>query len=334
VCQDVFECAMVDLAQALANWSDSRSGKRKGRRVGFPRYKAKKRATPSFRLRNRARPGEAQAIRIVDSDHVKAPGLGVVRHHASNRQLRRMLDTGRAHLYSATFRYERGRSWLVLSGVAAAFHPARTSRKDRHPRPAGIDVGIRSLGVCADDTGRPVKTWKGVNALEGAQRALRRANRRLARTKPGSAGRRQAVQRVGRLHGRVADLRRDALHQLTHWAATHLTEITVEDLNVAGMLANRRLARRLSDAALAELHRQLTYKARWYGTVLHEADRWYPSSKTCSACGRIHDDLTLGDVTWTCPNPDCLVVHDRDQNAAVNLAGWPRAHPPPARGAA
>jgi putative transposase len=336
VCQDVFECAMVDLGQALSNWAESRTGTRQGRRVGFPKHKSKKRATPSFRLRNRARPGECQAIRVVDHDHVKVPGIGVVRHHGSNRQLREMLDGGRAHLYSATFRYDRGRWWLTLSGVAAAFHPARRSRKDRHPRPAGIDLGVRTLAVCADDTGAPVKCWEGVNALEGAQRKLRRANRRLARTKPGSAGRRSAAQKVGRLHGQIADLRRDALHQLTHWAATKLSELTVEDLNVAGMLANRRLARRLSDAALAELRRQLTYKARWYGTVLHEADRWYPSSKTCSACGHKNDDLDLGDVVWTCPNPACRAVHDRDHNAAVNLARWPRQHqqPPPARVAA
>ena len=334
VCQDVFECAMVDLGQALSNWNESRSGNRKGRRVGFPKHKSKKRATPSFRLRNRARPDDTQAIRLVDSDHVKVPGLGVVRHRGSNRQLAKMLDAGRAHMYSATFRYERGRWWLTLSGVAAAFHPARTSRKGRHARPAGIDLGVRTLAVCADDTGEAVKCWEGVNALEGALRKLRRANRRLARTKPGSAGRREAARKVGRLHARVAGLRRDALHQLTRWAATNLTEVTVEDLNVAGMLGNRHLARRLSDAAFGELRHQLTYKARWYGTVLHEADRFYASTKTCSICDLVNDDLDLGDRTWTCPS--CGAVHDRDHNAAVNLACWPRqqAQPPPARVAA
>ncbi len=174
-----------------------------------------------------------------------------------------------------------------------------------------------------------------MNALESAQRQLRRANRCLAKTKPGSASRRKAAQRVGRLHRRVSGLRRDALHQLTHWVATQLTDVTVEDLNVAGMLANRRLARRLADVALAELRRQLTYKARWYGCRLHEADRWYPSSKICSACGHKHGDLDLSDVTWTCPNPACRIVHDRDHNAAVNLARWPRdQYPPPARVAA
>jgi putative transposase len=327
VCQDVFECAMVDLGQALANWSASRSGKRTGRRVGFPRHKSRKRTTPSFRLRNRARPGETQAFRVIDHHHVKVPGLGVVKHHGSNRQLRRMLDAGRAHIYSATIRFEAGRWWLSLCGVAAAFHPERTSRKDRHPHPAGMDLGIRSLAVAADDHNEALKRWEGVNALEGSLKNLRRANRRLARTKPGSAGRRHAAQRLARLHARIANLRRNALHQLTWWAADNLAEVTVEDLNVAGMLANHCLARRLSDAALAELRRQLTYKARWYGTVLHEADRWYPSSKTCSACGHLHHRLTLADATWACPQ--CRVVHDRDHNAAVNLARWPRAHPPP-----
>ena len=315
---------MVDLGHALTNWADSRDEKRKGKRVSFPKHKSKKRATPSFRLRNRARPGDCQAIRIVDSDHVKVPGLGVVRHHGSNRQLRSMVDAGRAHIYSATFRYERGRWWLTLSGMAAAFHPARLSGKTRHPRPVRIDLGVRTLAVCADDTGRLVKTCEGANALEGALGKLRRANRRLARTKPGFLGRRKAAQRVSRLHRRVGDVRRDALHQLTHWLATNLAEMTVEDLNVAGMLANRRLARRLSDAALAELRRQLNYKARWYGAVLHEADRWFASSKICSGCDHKHDDLKLGDVTWTCPNPRCRVTHDRDHNAAVNLARWPR----------
>ncbi|MGH9035653.1 MAG: transposase [Acidimicrobiia bacterium] len=219
VCQDVFECAMVDLGQGLANWSLSRSGKRNGRRLGFPRHKSRKRSTPSFRLRNRARPGDTQAIRVLNHGHVKVPGLGVVKHHGSNRQLRRMLDAGRAHLYSTTFRFEAGRWWLVLSGVAAAFHPARTSRKDRHPRPAGMDLGVRSLAVVADDEDLPIKTWEGVNALEGALRTLRRANRRLARTKSGSAGRRHAARRLARLHARVANIRGDALHQLTNWAA-------------------------------------------------------------------------------------------------------------------
>ncbi|HEY3238936.1 MAG TPA: helix-turn-helix domain-containing protein [Acidimicrobiia bacterium] len=145
VCQDVFECAMVDLGQALANWSDSRSGKRPGRRVGFPRFKTKKRATPSFRLRNRVRPGQTQAIRPVDHNHFRLPGLGVVKHHGSNRQLRRMLTAGRLHLYSATIRFERGRWWVSLAGLAAAFHSARTSRKARHPIRSGWMSGSASL---------------------------------------------------------------------------------------------------------------------------------------------------------------------------------------------
>jgi putative transposase len=332
VCQDVFECAMVDLGQALANWSASRSGKQPGRRVGFPRFKAKKRATPSFRLRTRARPGQTQEIRPTDHNHVQLPGLGVVKHHGSNRQLRRMLVAGRLHVYSATVRYQHGRWWISLAGLAAPFHSACTSRKARHARHAGMDVGVRLLAIIADDQGEAIKVVEGVNALEGALRALRRANRRLARTKPGSSGRRRAVARLRSLHARVANLRREAIHNLTRWAATQLTDLTIEDLNVVGMLSNRRLARRLADAGLAEIQRQLTYKARWYGLTLHQADRWYPSSKTCSACGHLQRDLALGDTIWRCPA--CGTVHDRDHNAAVNLARWPQRPLPPARAVA
>jgi putative transposase len=93
--------------------------------------------------------------------------------------------------------------------------------------------------------------------------------------------------------------------------------IVVEDLHVAGMVRNRRLARVVADVGMAEIRRQLAYKTRWYGSRLHVADRWFPSSKTCSGCGWQNPRLTLSDRTFTCP--DCGLVIDRDHNAAVNL---------------
>jgi IS605 OrfB family transposase len=129
------------------------------------------------------------------------------------------------------------------------------------PRPfhTGLVAGLLALTLAGAACG---SGWVGLRQLGQERRGRERLD----------------GERVGRLHGRVADLRHDVLHQLTHWAATHLAEITIEDLNVAGMLANRRLARRLSDAALAELHRQLTYKARWYGTLLHQAEPLVPQA--------------------------------------------------------
>ncbi|WP_239342488.1 transposase, partial [Frankia sp. CiP3] len=119
----------------------------------------------------------------------------------------------------------------------------------------------------------------------GSLRRLRKASRAYARSKPGSAGRRQRAARLARIHARVAHQRRDGLHTLTTRLAKRHDVVVVEDLHVAGMVRNRRLARAVADTAMAEIRRQLSYKTIWYGSRLEVADRWYPSSKTCSGCG-------------------------------------------------
>jgi putative transposase len=319
----------VDAAQALANFAASRTGKRKGRPVAFPRFKSRHKTAPAFRLRNRARPGTTQAIRVVGPKSLRLPTLGDIRIHGCTRMIRRMLDTGRLHLYSASIRFERGRWWVSLTGLVAQFHPARRAPSGRHPNPAGLDRGVKSLAVVVDTDGVVLRAEKGVKALQHAQTALRRANKALARTKPGSGGRRKAKQRLTRIHARVAHLRGHTAHQLAYWAATSLTRLTVEDLNVAGMTRLRSLARSVADAGMGDLGRLLAYKARWYGLDLVVADRWYPSSKTCSGCGNVNANLELGERIYRCA--PCGLVLDRDVNAAVNLARWPdhhRDHPP------
>jgi putative transposase len=120
----------------------------------------------------------------------------------------------------------------------------------------------------------------------------------------------------------VANLRRDGLHKLTTRLTREFGTVVAEDLNVAGMLANRRLARHIADAGFAELRRQLTYKTDWNGGRLVVADRWYPSSKTCSGCGTVKTKLALSERTYTCTS--CGLVLDRDLNAARNLAALAR----------
>ncbi len=332
VSQDVFECASVNAAQALANFSNSVTGVRKGKKAGFPRFKSRKKTIPAFKLRSKSRPGETAPVRVAGPKTLRFPTLGEIRVHGCTKQVRRMLEAGRLHLHGASFRYERGRWWVSLQGVAAAFHPARRSPAGRHQRPAGMDVGIKSLAVVADTTGAVLHQIEGVKALQHAQQRLRRANQALARTKPGSNGRRIARARLTTMHARVASLRAQAAHQLSKRLATRLTRLTIEDLNVAGMIRNRSLAKALSDAGLGDLHRLLTYKAGWYGCELVEADRWYPSSKTCSSCGQLDRELTLADRTYRCTG--CGLVLDRDVNAAINLAHWPAGQPAAAARAA
>ncbi len=321
VSTDVFETASVNAAQALKNWSDSRTGARAGKAVGFPRFKSRHRTTPTFRLRSKYTEGRTPPVRPAGTKAVRFPKLGVLRVRESTRQVRRMLQQGRFHIYAAAFRYERGRWTVSITGVAAVLNPARRNRAARHQPRVGVDLGVKTLAVAADECGTLLHEWKGVKALQHAQARLKLANQALARTKRDSKGRSKAVRRLGRIHARIAGQRTALLHDISAHLARGYVTVVIEDLNTAGMLANRRLARVISDAAFGELRRQLAYKSDWYGTQLIIADRWFPSSKTCSGCGTGKADLTLADRTYTCAT--CELVIDRDINAAINLARYP-----------
>ncbi len=327
VSADVFETASVNAAQALANWAKSRNGERAGKPSGFPRFKSKHKTAPAFRLRARYSEGRSSPVRPTGPKTIRFPELGELRVREGTKKLRRMLEQGRFHAYAASFRYERGRWHVAVTGVAAEFHHARCNPRGRHPHRVGVDLGVKTLAVVADETGRLLLAHQGVKGLQHAQARLKLANQRLARTKQGSTGRRKAAQRLGRIHARVAHLRRNLLHQITTDIARGYTTVTIEDLNAAGMLQNRRLARVVSDAAFGEFRRQLEYKTRWYGTDLVVADRWYPSSKTCCGCGNIKTDLPLSDRTYSCAA--CGLVLDRDVNAAINLARYKSQDQPP-----
>lgn len=320
---DIFECASVDAARALENFSSSRRGKRSGKSVGFPRFQAKGRVTPSFRLRNRATADQApssQPIRFTDPSHLRLPKIGPVKVFGPTRKVRRMIDAGRFHIYSATLT-QRGGRWIVsLTGVAAELHQAKRSRTNRHAVPVGVDRGISSLCVAADANGVLTQSFEGVKTLKQAQAKLKAANQALARTTPGSQGRQRARSRLAKRHRKVANTRRHLVHQASKILVDRCQVLVIEDLNVEGMVRNRRLARSISDAAMGELSRQILYKAKWHGVEVRVADRFFPSSKTCSGCGEIRNDLDLSTRTYSCET--CGLVIDRDLNAAINLARW------------
>jgi putative transposase len=318
--ESVFECASSDAARSLKNWSDSRKGERRGATVGFPRFAAKGRSTPSFRLRNRTTPGETNAIRFTDASHLRLPKIGSVKVHGPTRRARRMIELGRFHAYSATV-IQRGGRWLVsLSGVATEFHQAQRSPATRHRSPVGVDRGITSLAVCADANGHFLAAFEGVRELRTAEQRLIAAQKTLARTTPGSTGCEKARARLNRRHCRVALTRKHLVHQASSQLVRTCAILVLEDLNVAGMTRNRRLAKSVSDAAMGELRRQIEYKAKWHGVEVILADWFFPSSKTCSGCGQVKDSLDLSERIFTCTV--CGLTIDRDLNAAVNLARW------------
>lgn len=293
VCQQVFEEAAVDCSRALAAWSDSRQRKRKGKAMGFPRFKKKTRVA-SFRLRNKHSKGRPPAVRVGDNNRPRSitmPGIGQIGVHDDTRRLRRMLANGRARILFATVSHRAGRWWVSLNIEAAELHPA-LRHKVHDPTHAGGWIGIDRGGlaafvVAANAEGREVAriTDAPPKALARGLERQRRLARSLSRKKKGSNNRRDGVAKLARHHHRVANIRRHFLHHVSNTLVKNHDRLVIEDLYVAGMLTNRRLARAICDASWAKFARQLSYKQQWRGGELVLADRWYPSSRLCLTAG-------------------------------------------------
>ena len=305
---------IADAVRAYWDWVASRNGQRKGRRVGFPRFKRKGRCRESFRV-------STGSFGLVDRRHIRLPRIGVVRLCENARRLDRLSGKGLARVKSVTVTLEAGRWFVSLQ--------TEMLRPQVHHRPAapesvvGIDVGVRRLATVAAADGTVLERVANPQALDAAVGRLRRLNKKLARAQQGSKRRAGLVAEIGRCHAHVAAVRHDAIHKLTtNLAKTH-GMIVVEDLNVAGMArqtgpGSRTRRRGLADAAFGEFRRQLAYKCGWYGSELVIADRWFPSSQVCALCG--HRQRIGTAAVWTCDG--CESTHDRDDNAAVNLARY------------
>ncbi|WP_328759297.1 MULTISPECIES: RNA-guided endonuclease TnpB family protein [Streptomyces] len=175
----------------------------------------------------------------------------------------------------------------------------------------GIDAGLEHLLTLS--TGEKITNPRHERRDRAA---LAKAQRRLAKKEKGSANRARARLKVAKIHARIADRRRDTLHKLTTRLVRENQTIVIEDLTVRNMVKNGKLARAISDAAWSEFRSMLEYKAQWYGREVIVVDRWFPSSRLCSACNTLQDTMPLHVRTWTC---DCGMTHDRDVNAAHNL---------------
>jgi len=321
--KESYSAGLADLARGLEAFWASKRGARKGVRVGFPRFKGRRRGRESYRY-------TTGSFGVSGRCRVRLPRIGHVRTHEPIVKLAAKLAADRARVLSMTVCREGGR-WLC----SLCCEVQRTDRPPAWPGAVvGVDVGIKHLAVLS--TG---ETIANPRALGAAQRRLRRHQRRVDRQRrasnPGCYDKRKRAikgkrpvnrstrmrtteRRVVRLHARVANVRRDGVHKLTtSLAASHGT-VVVEHLNVAGMLRNHKLARALADAGFAEIRRQLAYKTVWHGGQLVVADCFYPSSKTCSGCGTAKAKLLLSERTFHCER--CGFVLDRDLNAARNLA--------------
>ena len=324
--KEAYSTGLADLETALRNWTASKTGKRKGRRLGFPRFKSARRDRGRVRF-------STGAMRVEpDRRTITVPVIGGLRSKENTRRVQRHVANGRAHILNVTLSEQWGRLFVAVNYALRT--PATPRTVARPTVRAGVDLGVRTLATVATiDTATGAETlteYPNPAPLKATLTARRRAGRELSRRIPGSRGWHQAKAKLVRLDRRCVHLRREAAHQLTTELAGTYGHIVIEDLDVAAMkqgMGRRAFRRAVSDAAMGAIRPQLVYKTARYGATLTVADRWFASSQIHHGCHQ--SDATpcrlVGkhrmDKQLVCPRTGEIV--DRDHNAAHNLRDWP-----------
>ena len=324
--KEAYSSGFEALAQAFTNYSDSASGKRKGPRVGWPRHKGRRgRQSVSF---------TTGAIKVVDRHRVQLPVVGVVRVKEPTDKLRQRIGAGTARILRATLVTEGGKTYVSFAVIAKRGASAKALKGV-----GGHDVGISALVTSSDGAvaGNPRASRQEAKHISRYQRRMDRQHRTgspacfgpdgthiksACRWQARSKRSKKNQARLAKAHAGAANVRRDTIHKASYRAATTFAVNVVEDLGVSGMgrkgRGKRGFNRAWADAALAEYRRQLAYKCPWHRSSLWLADRWYPSSKMCSACRTEKADLPRTARVFHCDA--CGLTIDRDLNAAKNLA--------------
>lgn len=278
--------ALRDLDKAYQHFF---RGLKKGTPSGFPKFK-KKGVRDSFRLTGSIK---------VNKKTVQLPRLGTLRLKEDSKVEGRIL--------SATVSREADR-WYVSALVEVEQQEPSLIQGEK----VGIDLGLISFATLS--TGERIEAPK---PLKKKLKSLKKASKNHSRKIKGSNNRKKSSLVLARKYRKIRNIRQDFLHKSSTTLAKTKSEIAIEDLDIKGMLQERRLSRSISDVSWGEFRRMLSYKTRWYGSHLVIIPRSFPSSKRCSQCGEIQKSMALSVRSWVCPI--CKAEHDRDVNAAVNI---------------
>ena len=293
----VLQQALADLNGAYRTFFASLTGTRTGRRVAPPRFRSRKDNRQAIRFTANAR------FQVLANGRLRLPKVGDVEVRWS-----RTLPSAPS---SVTIVKDAAGRYVASFVVQTTDQPLPETDAE-----VGIDLGLTHFAVLSDGTKVAAPTF-----LRRAARKLRRLQHDLSRKQRGSTNREKAVVTVARAHARVADTRRDWQHQLSTAIIRDNQAVYVEDLCVVG-LGRTRLAKSVHDAGWAQFVGMVEYKAARYGRTFARVDRFFPSTKMCSDCGRINEKMTLNVRAWDCP---CGSTHDRDVNAAMNVLAAGRA---------
>ena len=268
------------------------SGIKKGKDVGFPKFKSKRKSKLSYRI--------AMNITIINNT-IKLPKIGILKSYHS-------FDLSKIEkINNATISKSRsGKYFISLSCEVDVKVKHSTNKK------VGVDLGIKELATLSD--GMVISNPKYYRKYE---EKLAKKQRKFSKMKIGSKNREKQRIKVAKLHEKIYNCRVDYIHKFTHQLVFNYDTIVIEDLNISGMIKNHKLSKSIADASFSELRRQLEYKCSWYEKELIIINRFYPSSKTCSNCGNIKSDLKLSDREYICD--ECGFVIDRDLNASINI---------------
>ena len=307
------QMAIIQLGAAFNNFFAGRAK--------YPQFKKKGKSRDSFTLTN----DQFAIDPSTGSGHrgcrIRIPNLGLVRMRETLRFSGKILSatisrTADQWFASITVDIDHASATLSNHHLPPAENQGETLSLSKGT--VGVDLGVSALATLS--TGETVAGAKPHKALLSR---LKRLSRSLSRKVRGSANHHKAKQKLAKLHARIANIRQDNLHKLTTDLTRRFHTLGIEDLNVSGMVKNHHLSRAISDMGFFEFRRQLEYKAAMRGSVVVVADRFFASSKTCSACGEKAEKLPLSIRSWECPT--CGVNHDRDVNAAINLANYASA---------
>lgn len=302
--------------QAAANFFKSCKGERKGRKIKPPCFKKKGKSQSVVRFSHHTQFS-------IEGRRLRISGL---REKILTREKVRF----KGKIKSLSIKLVAGR-WFasVLVDLARASLPENTKAQKPRAKSVGVDLGLTSLAALS--TGELIANPKPLRKkLRLLKRRQRQASRKFVKGQKQSRRYQIAAARVSRLHKKVADQRKAAQHKFTSDIVKRFDRIVIEDLNVSGMLKNRKLSRAISDAGWGSLRYQITYKAKAAGVDLVVVDRFFASSKTCSCCGHKLEKLSLRTRTFVCPA--CGFSANRDTNAALNLAAYVPTNAPPIRG--
>ena len=296
--QNASKYAVIAVGDAVKAWKSDKQANH------FPVFKSRRRHRRAFRADN-----GPDTVRCV-GNRIQLAKIGAVkmreelRFEGSIREVTIVQDAGR---------------WFACVTVRTADLPLPLTQTFR----VGVDVGVKTLATCSDG-----RRFDNPRALKRNERKLRRVDKSIARSRNVHGKNRLSRRRTRkyrqreRLHVRISNLRTDAQHKATTAIAVTGGVVVIEDLNVRGMVRNRKLAKAVSDSAMSSFLAKLTYKTEWYGAEVKKVSRWFPSSKLCRQCGVINDQLTLADRVFRC---ECGYECERDLNAAINLRDYDAA---------